>query len=311
MKKLHINFINNLQNNEFAKLYEQLCTTIDQEQIIDYHAQRAYKQIKNHVNEIAYISDDSRRSHLTKIIGEQVCNRTDYLMSLSMQVKGLKLSFCEEERAAALVLSNWLHQQGKNLYTPTINTQTRLVNNLMHVRSLNSELEEAIIFLRLDRHIAAIDGINKEINANFMRRIKEMSAKSKKSKAIRKAAYRDLKIFISVINLLVDIDYETKENTIYQQYSREISNLLTYYHTKLKSRTTKNKNRKEVTAAVNELIKIQQNPQKALPMEAKGKLTTNPQNKVNDEKYSSSNPSKTNPNNKLIDGEDKRDSLLN
>lgn len=283
MKKLQINFMNNLQNCEFAILYDQLCSIIEPEQLEDEHAQRACRATKNHTSEIAYISNDPRTHNLTGVINEQVRNRTNYLISLRMQVDGLKLSFCEEERASALVLSNWLQQQGKRLYIPSIISQSRLVDNLTQVRKLNNELEKAIIFLRFNHHIDAIVAINKEIDENFMKRNNEMSEGSKKSKAIRKAAYHDLKIFISFINLFVDLSIEAKEDTIYHQYTRKINKLLTHYHTKLKSRTTKRKNKKEVAAAVKNLINSQQDPQKALPMgvdelKVENVVLRNPQN---------------------------------
>ena len=76
--------------------------------------------------------------------------------------------------------------------------------------------------MRFNRHIDAITTINKEINENFITRNNEMSEESKKSKAIRKAAYYDLKIFIDLINLFVKKNTGTKDDTIYLQYSREI-----------------------------------------------------------------------------------------
>lgn len=257
MRKLHINFMNNLQNYEFAKLYEQLCSVVEIDQLHESHAKKAYMTIIKHAHEIDYIDNDSRSHELTSIINGHVSNRTDYLRSLRMQVDGLKLSFCDEERAAALLLSSWLYQQGKSLYAPSIITQSRLVDNLMHVRTLDNELDEAIVFLGLDRHINAIVDINKVINTNFIQRTKEMAAASKKSRAIRKAAYHDLKIFVSVINLFVEMSAGTTEDTIYHQYSREINNLLTHYHTKLKSRTTKRKIKNEISTAVNKLISEQ------------------------------------------------------
>lgn len=264
MKKLQINFMNNLRNYEFADLYLKLCAITEDELLDEPHAKMACKAMKTHVNDIDYIDIDSRSHDLTSIIGEQVRNRTDYLTSLHLQLKGLKLSFCADERTAAQLLSNWLHQQGKLLFKPSINIQTRLVDNLMHTLQLNDELEKAIIFLRLDRHLAAIADINIAINSNFIRRNNEMSERTKKSRLIRKAAYRDLKIFVNILNFFVDMDTNNDENSIYLQYSNRMNILLTHYHTILKSRTTKRKNKKEIASAVKELICSQQEPENTL-----------------------------------------------
>lgn len=180
------------------------------------------------------------------------------------------------------------------------------------MRNINNEIEKAITFLRFNRHIDAITTINKEINENFITRNNEMSEESKKSKAIRKAAYYDLKIFIDLINLFVKKNTGTKDDTIYLQYSREIKNLLRHYHTILKSRITKSKNKREVATAVKELISKQQDPQQSLPKGNEDLKTENidlknSQSATNNMKYNSNESSKSNKiewkKQKGIDGE--------
>ena len=51
-----------------------------------------------------------------------------------------------------------------------------------------------------------------------------------------------------------------------RQLSMTLNAYTSSFHTKLKSRTTKSRNRKEITSAVKELIDSQENPQKALPV---------------------------------------------
>lgn len=272
MKKLHINFMKDLQNHEFAELYRNLCTSINVERLEDIHAINSFKAIKKHESDIVYIRNDSRSHELTGVINEQVGSRTNYLRAFRMHIDAFQMSPCDKEKVAARVLWHWLRQQGKDLYAPSINIQSRLVKNLMHVRKMKVEIKEAISFLRLDHHFDAIVAINKEIDANFMQRNKEMALNTKKSREIRNAAYRDLKIFAATINLFLEIYAESEEETIYHEYGRLINELLTHYHTKLKSRTTKRKNKKEVEAAVKELVGSQHNPQKALPMEASQKV---------------------------------------
>ena len=254
MKMLHINFMNNLQNHEFAELYDQLCENIEAEQLDDLQVKKTWRAAEKHINDIKYLRNDPRGHELTSVIQKKILKRTEYLVSVRMIVDGLKLSFCDEERAAAKVLSLWLWQQGKDMYTPSITSQSHHVNNLMHVLQLNAKIGEAITFLNFDRRIAVIFAINEEIDLNFMQRNKEMSARTKKSKLLRKAAYHDLKIFVSSINLYLETEKNNKEDTMLKQHSQLINKILTQYRSKLKSRTTKRKNKKEIAASVNELM---------------------------------------------------------
>ncbi len=273
MKELHINFMNNLQNIQFAKLYNQICISVESELLEKGNDQEACQNVKNQVAEINQMLPDPLIHELTVVVNKKVRIRTNYLISLRKQVEGLKITYCENKISAAIVLSYWLEKQSGKLYRPSITSQSRLVENLMHEREQNTEIDAAITFLRLDGLIAAIDVINKEIDANFMQRNKELSARTKKSKAIRKAAYNDLRLFVSSINLFVGMHKKKNEDTIYHQYSREINNLLISYNTKQKSKNTKRKNKKEIATAVEELMNSQQEQQKALPVGVSQELT--------------------------------------
>ena len=273
MKELHINFMNNLQNIQFAKLYNQICISVESELLEKGNDQEACQNVKNQVAEINQMLPDPLIHELTVVVNKKVRIRTNYLISLRKQVEGLKITYCENKISAAIVLSYWLEKQSGKLYRPYITSQSRLVENMMHEREQNTEIDAAITFLRLDGLIAAIDVINKEIDANFMQRNKELSARTKKSKAIRKAAYNDLRLFVSSINLFVGMHKKKNEDTIYHQYSREINNLLISYNTKQKSKNTKRKNKKEIATAVEELMNSQQEQQKALPVGVSQELT--------------------------------------
>ena len=273
MKELHINFMNNLQNIQFAKLYNQICISVESELLEKGNDQEACQNVKNQVAEINQMLPDPLIHELTVVVNKKVRIRTNYLISLRKQVEGLKITYCENKISAAIVLSYWLEKQSGKLYRPSITSQSRLVENLMHEREQNTEIDAAITFLRLDGLIAAIDVINKEIDANFMQRNKELSARTKKSKAIRKAAYNDLRLFVSSINLFVGMHKKKNEDTIYHQYSREINNLLISYNTKQKSKNTKRKNKKEITVAVEEMMNRQEEQQKTLPVGVSQELT--------------------------------------
>ena len=255
MKKLHINFMNNLQNGEFAKLYTQVCSSIDQEKLPDSHVKNFFLNTTKHLNDIRHIRNDPRSHELTCVMNEQTRIRTDYLISLRKQVEGKMFSYSQKERSTGKALTYWLEQQGEKLYVPSINLQSRLIENLMHVRKVDSKISEALTFLDLDRYLLAAFNLTKEIDLNFDCRIRDMAARTKKARLIRKAAYCDLKIFVDQINIFTEENENNLEDNIYHEYSREINRLLMSYRTVLKSRTTKRKNKKETTEAVKKLIK--------------------------------------------------------
>lgn len=277
MRKLHINFMNNLQNYEFAQLYKHICSTIDTEQLQDTQAQEAYRAVKAHAGEIAQMLPDTGSHTLTVVMNEGTHKRTDYLISIRKQVDGLKQSYSNEKRAAAVVLTYWLEQQGEKLYRASITLQSQLIKNLIHKREHIPEIDKAITFLGFDPDLAAIDELTQQIDANFMQRNKEMSARSKKSKTTRKAVYRDLKRLTGIFNNYLELDEDKRKDIIYDESIKNINKLLTHFHSQLKSRTTKTKTKKEITVAIDELIDNQVGAQKKiLPDVANRKLESTP-----------------------------------
>lgn len=252
MKKIHINFMNNLRNGEFAKLYKQICSNIDAEKLPDEHVKRFFLDITRHLSDIGYIGNDPRSHELTCVMNEQTRIRTDYLISLRRHLDAKMYS--QEERSTSKVLISWLEQQGEKLYVPSINLQSRLVENLMHVRKMDSKISEALTFLDIEKYLLLAFDLTKEIDLNFECRTHDMAARTKKARFVRKAAYHDLKIFVDQLNIFTEKDKYSLEDNIYHVYNREINSLLMSYRTALKSRTIKRKNKNETTDAVKKLI---------------------------------------------------------
>lgn len=311
MIQLHINFMNNLQNYEFAKLYNYICNLIDAEKLQNPDAREACEAVKSHMGEIAQMLPETGKHELTDTMNEKAHKRTEYLISVRKQVEGLKLSYSNEKRAAAVVLTNWLEKQGKKLYRPFLTKQSRLVENLIFERQQHTEIDEAITFLGFDLDLEEIYDLTKDINTNFMKRLKENSARTKKSKLIRKAAYRDLKRLTGILNAYSERDENKKKDIIYEEYSRELKNLLTQFHTQLKSRITKKKNKKEIAALLEELIsKNKQEPQKMLPRGVNDELKNTPSialetNKAEMNPRNIENNSTTNTKNAPLNNNDK------
>lgn len=260
MQKMHISFIKDLKNYEFYELFVYLGLTLDTKEIENNQLKQVVGRIKNHRDKLRLLCDTKPRHHLTEIINTKVRNRTEYLACLRMKIEVDLLSPIPEMRVAAKRLKLWMKPYRKDIHKPTITTQGQLVEFLMHDREKDADIQACTSLLNLDTLLEIIVNITTEINKHFTTRLKDINRQSVNSKELREAAYKDLQLLTSVIEVsyLMGEDEEKKERVV--KLSRAIVGILKSFHTPLKSRNTKSRNKKEIDAAVEDLIDTSNKP---------------------------------------------------
>ena len=276
MEKLHISFMTNLRNKEFFALFSLLESVLKENRTENTSLIQVTERIESHRKELLLIKDTKRRHHLTKVISNQVHSRTEYLTCLRMKIDAELLSHIPENRIAADRLKLWLRSYSKDVYTSSIESQGQLVKFMMHDKDNNIDIQEATTLLNLDDLLEAIADITESINSNYMDRLKDKNYKSVKGKEIRGAAYADLQMLIQLMEVSYRLSMNEEEKEHLAMLSQDLNGIITAFHTKLKIRNTKTKNKKEVAAAVKEFINSQLIPQKALPLGTTQELKSDP-----------------------------------
>lgn len=266
MEKLHISFMKNLRNFEFGELFEAISNSIAKENIEIPAITNAWERLQPHSKELLKMNHVKLRHPLTKLIQKQVKTRTEYLICLRLTIESKTFSHRPEERTTAKLLQLWLETYSKDLYPPSILTQGRMVNNLMHDRKEKSEIMDATEMLDLDELLEAIVKLTAKIRRNYLKRMNEKDIYEVDGRGIRKAAFADLKVFINVLEATHSISTNEEQKEQLRTLNGKINENIKDTHTLFKSRTTKRKNKKEVVRAIKKLISSQEQPQKTLPM---------------------------------------------
>ena len=254
MKKLHISFIREIKNVEFAILVNLLAKSLEGIETQDELLKNTINKIRFHSSEMAFLKDQISSHPLTEVIGTLTRQRTNYLISLRLQVEGKMLSHRIDEREAARNLYRWLESSKKYLYIPSLIPQTGRIMGLMHELETDNAIQESLVFLRLDDLFEAIIEVTNKIAANDKRRMNDKANDTKKGTELRNAAYKDIKLLVQVIEVMMSLHPEHTEDNIYYKLALRIELELKNRHTILKSRNTKRRNKKEVVCAITELI---------------------------------------------------------
>lgn len=244
-----------LKNAEFAILINNVARIIEGEDTENDVLKELIEKIKFHSKEMAFLEDEPYSHPLTEVIYELTRKRTNLLISLRLQIEGKMLTYKENECIAAKHLYWWISKYKKNLYVPSQTTQTGLVLGMMYEKNDTKSIQDAAVLLRLDDLMDEILEVTNEVRTYINKRINDKAKKYKKGQDLRKAAYKDMKLFISNLEFMVGMNPEKNfETNIYFRLSQRVDKELIYSHAKLKSRKTKRKNKQEINEAISELI---------------------------------------------------------
>lgn len=265
MKKIHVNFMKDLRNHEFAEMYQNIISFIEKQNVDDVTITSAFEQVKSHQKRL---HDMRRRKQSSFSIENKKLTRTrcEYISSLRLRVKSYLLSHIPAERKAALEIHTVMEAYSREFYVASIVPQTALVSGLEHKLKNSKKFREAFSMLGLDDLLTVLIDMTIEIMENYSNRINENKETQQSRAGVKEEAYRDMKTMADAINLMAVINKNDKEKmSAIEELVYYINSILKDYRTPMKSRNTKRKNRKAIEAAVQELINLQQKQQKLLP----------------------------------------------
>lgn len=254
MKKLHISFMTDLFNIEFAEAYGFVINYIEHIKEDNGDLKIVSERVKSHKTKLHELRNRGRNT-LSIMNGELTRTRTDYLISLRLRVKSFMRSHLANERTAAKRIYIMLRSYDNSYYVPTIIQQTSFVKAIVNYGKEYKDFKEALTLLQLDGLMEATVDITKKIMENYLQCLNDSGESKSKSKDTRNEAYKDLRILADTLNVMLDLHRDNEEKrAIAQEIILNINYRLEDFHTALKIRNTKRKNRKNRDAAVRNLI---------------------------------------------------------
>lgn len=244
MKKLHISFLQRIDNAEFRIIYFRILKYMETREFEDPTFTVLLKRLQSHKDDVRSLLDIIERYNETDKIRELTRLRTDYFLSLRLEIKAKMLSYIPEVRVVAKRLYLWLINFKKRPYIQTIISQQIVVNGILYDRKNKTSIREDITFLNLDGLIDAIEEITIQILKKSTLREKEKMSRLKKGKDKREGAYNEIKALANFIESQLNLVDGDKKESEYYQVLLDLHPKLKDSHTVFKSRMTRNKNKK-------------------------------------------------------------------
>lgn len=257
MKKLHISFLQRIDNLEFKIIYFRILEYMEKREFEDPTFTVLLKRIQSHKDDVRSLLDIIERYNETDKISELTRLRTDYFLSLRLEIKAKMLSYIPEVRVVAKRLYLWLNNFKKRPYIQTIISQQIVVNGILDDRKNKASIRDDITLLNLDGLIDAIEEITQQILKNSTSRANEKMSRLKKGTDKREGAYNEIKALANFIESQINLVNGDKKESEYYQILLDLHPKLKDSHAILKSRMTRNKNKKKKAALKNLLFSNQ------------------------------------------------------
>lgn len=243
-----------LKNIEFGELFGIISTILVAQKIEIPSLAIACERILPHNEALMQMKNQKLKHPLTQLIREQVELRTEYLASLRLSVEAKLVSHKPLERIAAAHLQLWMRSYKENIFAPSIVTQSRMVKDLLSDRREHARIQEATALLYLDELLDEIAVVTAKIERNYLARLNDRDLYIVNGQSLRKAAYKDLRVLVVVLEASYNTCTSEEQREQIVALSSSLNAALQEFHTLLKMRNTKRKNKKETAAAVKELI---------------------------------------------------------
>ncbi len=215
-----------LKNDEHAMLIEQVCRILDDHPVDDGHVRRAAEKVKSHLDALKGITCRSGKHALTPVLAELAEKRRRALISLKMRVKAALWSPLSEENEPARVLKFRLDKQGERPVNGSCMARTRCVDEMLQEAVCDAAVGEALAALNLMPLADYLRETNEAFKAAFMQRNEEWAREEKPdSRALRKAADKDVKLLMNVLVVQAAMEGESR----YRELTGELGRLFAYY----------------------------------------------------------------------------------
>ena len=250
MEKLQIGFMKDLRNREFKELYNKIIKLLSEKQLENDNIKIAFERIIPYKEKFKHALTAKGTNEYSAVNKALTPIRNNYLISLRKRIESHQRCENPVERAAARIINDVLQKYGKKYYVATITTQSVFVNDLVDHINNQPDFKNAIQVLNMEDLMDAIIKITQEVELNVALFTASNVRSKMKRKGVRKAAFVDLKVLIDNINstyLLHRNDDEKSE--IYRELVFDINTDVKNYRMRLKSRKTKQNNKRIEEAA--------------------------------------------------------------
>lgn len=239
--------LNHLWNSEYSLFVNQLVTIATKYNPESLHLKKSFDRVTALLPDLEKIKAQELSNILSNTLHDLDVERDTLLKAIVAQLKAMGKLSIPSIAPHVLVLNRFFDTHGRDIANANYNAETERINDLMAAYDARPDVISAVTGLNLTILFDQLRTVNTQFAEMFLQRTGEDAATEKAdSRAIRAETDKTLNAFFDAFEFCSteydDLDYQTPAN--------ELNDLISYYKTQLKARTTRRNEGKNVSVEV-------------------------------------------------------------
>lgn len=236
--------LTNLRNSEYSMFVNQFISILLKYQPELLHLQRAFEKLTALLPDLAKIKAQELSNTLSTVLHELDDERDSYLNAMAAQVKIMGRLKLPSIASHVAVITHFLDIHGRDISKANYNAKTEQTNDLLNDYISKEDVVAAVDELNLKILFDQLSIVNAKFAELFLQRVQEEAAIEKvDARAIRTETGKVMVEFCEAFEFC-SMEYTALD---YLSPAKELNDLIGYYKTQLKARTTRRKSGKEVS----------------------------------------------------------------
>lgn len=228
--------LSSLWNSEFPLFVEQLSNITRKHTPADLHLAKPYARVTTLLPQLAKIKAQELSNVLSNKMVDLDTERDVLLIGIQAQVKTYSKLSLPDMASHVEVMKRFFSIHGTDITTTNYNAETKRVNDLLAEYDAKADVKAAAEALHLTPLFEQLRVVNAQFANVFLQRTEDNST-------TENVDVRGIRVETSkqVVALLDAIEYCSAEyeTTDYQPLANELNDLIEYYKTQVKARTTR------------------------------------------------------------------------
>ncbi len=240
-----------LRNSEYPIFVNQIVEIVGKNNPTDLHLKKTFEKLNLSLPNLAKIKAQELSNALSNKLHDFDNERDILFNGIVAQAKTYSKINLPTIAPHALVLNKLLDKHGRDISSANYNAETKRINDFLFDYQNNSEISTAVAALNMSILFDQLTTVNIDFGKLFMQRTNEEASIEKiDTQLIRAEADNALTQLLDAIEYC-SLEYDNQD---YTPLTNQLNDLISYYKTQLKARTTRRNSGKDVSTE--EPIKI-------------------------------------------------------
>ena len=235
--------LKSLWNSEYTIFVNQIVSIVKKYDIKELHLSKSFERITLKMKVLEKIKAQELSNTISNELQELDNERDTLFNTITNQVTAMGKLSLPSIVPQVSVLNHFLDIHGRDIATANYNSETKRISDFLKDYEAKPEVKTAVDGLNMKLWFDQLNVVNVAFDKQFLQRSSENAATEKvDSRGIRSITDKDLIDFFDAIEFCAT-EYEELD---YASLADDLNDLILYYRTQLKARSTRHHGGKDV-----------------------------------------------------------------